>query len=82
MEDQVGMLVGRIFFGICAAVSLFGAIKPEIVLRDSLKFIKKYQFEDINDEPSLFWIKISRIINISFVALFILAIFLWPKMIE
>lgn len=59
MED--GIIVGKIFFAVCAFISLLCFLKYKFVARDSWKFMRKYQIRSLNEEPSEVYIKMFRI---------------------
>lgn len=61
MEDQTGAVVGRTFFFICALLSLICFMKYNFVARDIWKFMKKYQFKNLSEEPSAAYIKMFRV---------------------
>lgn len=82
MEDTTGILVGRIFFMICALISLFGILKPEKMAKESLMYIKKYQFKNINSNPTLLDIKICRIISICSLCAWIILIIAMPGLLQ
>ncbi len=59
MED--GVIVGKIFFAVCAFISLLCFSNYKFVARDSWRFIRKYQIKSLNEEPSKTYVKIFRI---------------------
>ena len=60
MEDN-GTMVRRIFFLICALISLLCFLKYKFVARDTWKFMRKYQIKNLNEEPSAAYVKMFRI---------------------
>jgi hypothetical protein len=60
MEDN-GILVGRIFFMICSFISLICMFSYKFVAKDIWKFMRKYQFQFLKEEPSEMYIKMFRI---------------------
>ena len=71
MEDPSGILVGRIFFLVCASISLICFLKYEFVARDTWKFMRKYQFKNLAEEPSVKYIKMFRVWSLIVVLIFV-----------
>lgn len=60
MIDETGMLVGRIFFAVCAFVSLLGFIYVKKAVGLGYWYIKTFQFKNILKEPSVNHYRYSR----------------------
>lgn len=56
-----GIIVGKIFFIICAFISLICFLKYKCIAKDAWKFMKKYQIKNLNEEPPTAYIKMFRI---------------------
>jgi len=59
--DDNGIMIGRMFFLVCAFVNLICFFAYKFAARDIWKFMRKYQIKSLEEEPSPMYINIFRV---------------------
>ena len=77
--DDNGIMVGRIFFSICAFISLICFLKYKFVAMESWKFTRKYQIKSLKEEPSEIYVKMFRIWTVIVFLIFIIQVIMIGK---